>query len=158
MKQLTEHFTLEEFTRSAKAKELKIDNSPQDDATLDNLKQLATVLERVRKACGNRPIIISSGLRVPALNRAVGSRDTSAHIKGLAVDFNVKGLHPRLVAWCIAPLVEEFDIDQLIYEIREDQGKLTEWVHLGLRVFGARNQVLTIRIKDGKEHVMTGVV
>jgi hypothetical protein len=152
--QLTEHFKLSEFTRSAKAEALGIDNSVVEGEVLANITEVAITLERVRKLFGWRAVDVSSGVRCPKLNTAIGSKDTSPHIKGLAVDFNIRGLTAREVALKIAPLVEELDIDQLIYEIRGE----TTWVHLGLRVFGARHQVLTINIVGGKEYVTTGVV
>lgn len=152
--QLTEHFKLSEFTRSDVAKAKGIDNSIVQGEVLANITEVAIVLERVRKIFGGRPVNISSGVRCLKLNRAMKSKDTSAHLKGLAVDFNITGLTAREVALKLAPLVEELDIDQLIYEIR---GSAT-WVHMGLRVFGSRHQVLTIRIEGGTEHVTTGVV
>ncbi|WP_256122119.1 D-Ala-D-Ala carboxypeptidase family metallohydrolase, partial [Gilliamella sp. wkB72] len=83
---LTEHFTLEEFTRSTTASRLKIDNSVPTEL-MPNIKLSAAKLELVRHALG-KPIIITSGYRCPALNARVGGVATSAHTKGLAVDFN----------------------------------------------------------------------
>ena len=84
--QLTEHFTLDEFTRSTTASRLKIDNRVPDEL-MANVKLTTIKLELVRKALG-KPIIITSGYRCPALNARVGGVSTSAHTKGLAVDFH----------------------------------------------------------------------
>ena len=55
---LTEHFTLEEFTRSLTASRLKIDNSvPQN--LMPNVQLTAIKLELVRKAL-DKPIISTS--------------------------------------------------------------------------------------------------
>ncbi len=63
---LTEHFTLEEFTRSSTASRLKIDNSVPKNL-MPNVQLTAIKFELVRKALG-KPIIITSGYRCPALN------------------------------------------------------------------------------------------
>ena len=57
--QLTEHFTLEEFTRSTVASRLKIDNSVPDEL-MPNIQLTAIKLELVRQALG-KPIVITSG-------------------------------------------------------------------------------------------------
>lgn len=41
------------------------------------------------------PFIINSGYRCPVHNKAVGSKPTSSHIKGCAVDIKVGGSRPR---------------------------------------------------------------
>ncbi|MEM4987653.1 phage tail protein [Collimonas sp. H4R21] len=68
---LTEHFTLEEFTRSDKARELRINNTPAP-AIVANLRRLAKFNELVRLELKGAAMVISSGYRCPALNRAVG--------------------------------------------------------------------------------------
>lgn len=40
----------------------------------------------------DRPMEITSGLRCPAENRAVGGLENSGHLKGYAVDFKMKGV------------------------------------------------------------------
>ena len=81
--QLTPHFSLEELTAT---QHRGIDNSVNDDSSNSNLQQLAYKLETVRSILGY-PLVISSGYRCLELNRAVGSKDTSAHVKGLAADW-----------------------------------------------------------------------
>lgn len=122
---LSQHFLLREFTRSAVAESRGIDNAP-NAAQLDNLRLLAGTLEEVRALLGNQPIIISSGFRSGALNRAVGGSATSSHGHGLAVDF-VCPQHGHVMRICEAIRDSGIQFDQLIYE----QGN-TEWVHLGI--------------------------
>ena len=82
---LSEHFDLNEFTRSATADRLHIDNSIPEEF-IPNLKNLCQqVLEPLREHFGI-PVIISSGYRCPALNRAVGGVPNSQHLKGEAAD------------------------------------------------------------------------
>lgn len=118
---LTEHFTLEEFTFSENATRLGIDNRPNVHE-LANLQRLAEVLEGVRALFG-QPIRISSGFRSKALNSVTpGSSDTSAHTRGLAVDFTVKGF--PVTDACRKIRDSGMVYDQLIHE--------GGWVHLGL--------------------------
>ena len=85
MKQLTAHFTLEEFTHSDTALRTGIKNIPSLQV-LENLKTVANGLEQVRAILG-KPIFITSGYRSPTLNRFIGGSTTSAHCLGYAVDF-----------------------------------------------------------------------
>lgn len=66
---LSSHFTLEEMIHSQAATRQRIDNSPSPEI-LSNLRRLAATLEEVRSLLGDAPILISSGYRCPALNRA----------------------------------------------------------------------------------------
>lgn len=45
-----------------------------------------------------RPVVITSGYRTAAYNKAIGGSASSNHTKGLAADIQVKGVHPVLVA------------------------------------------------------------
>ena len=85
--QLTPHFTLHELTHSDTATRLDIDNTPTK-AAKNNLKILAEGLEEVRSTLNGTPITISSGYRCLELNRLLKSKDTSAHVLGLAADFS----------------------------------------------------------------------
>lgn len=130
---LTENFSLREMTRSDYAERHGINNTPTDIRIVGNLHIMAECMERIRKLLG-APIIVSSGYRCPKLNTAIGGSKTSAHVQGLACDFNAVGYDAKCAALKIAPLVEEFGIDQLIYE--------GSWVHVGL-YDEPRGQILT---------------
>jgi len=80
------HFSIEELTFSETAARKGIDNTPSDDV-LDNLYKTAMEMENVRELLNNNPILISSGYRCLELNELLGSKPTSAHIRGLACDF-----------------------------------------------------------------------
>lgn len=80
------YFSFSELTHSTKARELHIDNTPFSYEVVNNLTDLTeNLLDPIREAWG-KPIIISSGYRSDALNKAVGGSKTSAHRFGLAVD------------------------------------------------------------------------
>ena len=83
---LSLNFSLDEFTASQEATRHGIKNTPSP-AVVENLRMLATLLEQIRTLLGSRSIHISSGYRSLALNRHIGSNDTSAHVRGYAADF-----------------------------------------------------------------------
>jgi len=117
---LSKHFTLEEMTISQTATRLGIDNNPNSEE-MANLKGLANFLEVVREKV-KRPIIISSGYRSEALNKAIGGAKHSAHINGRAADITAPSFGtPRELAELIAALDLEFD--KVILEF-------DRWVHV----------------------------
>lgn len=81
------YFTLNELTKSATAKRLKIDNTPNDEVKHNLTALVANILDPLRKAYGN-PIIVSSGYRCPQLNKAVGGVKNSQHTLGMAADIH----------------------------------------------------------------------
>lgn len=145
--QLTEHFTLEEFTRSTVASRLKIDNSVPDEL-MPNIQLTAIKLELVRKALG-RPIIITSGYRCPKLNARVGGVSTSAHTKGLAVDFHCAYGTPKEICQRLIDTGVQFD--KLIQEHNQ-------WVHIGFSPSNNRQIVLTAIKQGGKTIYLNGLV
>lgn len=83
---LSSNFTLDEATNSQTAARLGIDNDIPLDL-VQNAKLAAYGMEQVRALLGGKPIIVSSWYRSPKLNEAVGSKPTSAHLTGMAIDF-----------------------------------------------------------------------
>lgn len=144
---LTEHFTLEEFTRSTTATRLKIDNRVPDNL-MANIYLTANKLELVRKALAY-PIIISSGYRCPALNYQVGGSQTSAHIKGLAVDFNCAYGNPKQI--CQHLITSGVEFDKIIQEYNQ-------WVHIEFSHVNQRRCVLTAVKQNGKTIYLPGLV
>lgn len=148
---LSDHFTAEELCHSDYAVAHNIDNTPNLSQLLA-LKMVTTmVLERVRVHY-DRPMpkstAITSGLRVLELNRALGSKDTSQHLKGEAIDFKVPTVsNYAVVMWILANL----QFDQLILE-KHGNGDIKNrgWIHCSYVDFQSnRNQVLTY---DGNEY------
>jgi len=134
---LSEHFTLDEFTRSQLAARHGIINKP-NDMQLENLKTLAKGMELVRTKLDSLPIIISSGFRCEDLNDLLGSKRTSQHIRGLACDFTCdRYAHVARVFEVIAE--SSIPFDQLIYEFNS-------WIHISFPPEGEepRRQVLVI--------------
>ena len=144
---LTEHFKLEEFTHSPTATQLKIDNSVPDDL-MPNIQLTAIKLELVRKSLG-RPIIITSGYRCPKLNARVGGVSTSAHTKGLAVDFHSSYGTPKEICQRLIDAGVQFD--KLIQEHNQ-------WVHIGFSPSNNRQIVLTAIKQGGKTVYVNGLI
>jgi hypothetical protein len=132
--QLSPHFSLSEFTLSQTASRLGVDNTP-DETVIARLKQTAEGMEEVRDLLGGKPILISSGYRSLAVNRALGSSDTSAHVKGYAVDFICPAFGSPLAICKALSKSKGFEFDQLI----EEKG---QWVHISFDP-RMRREVLT---------------
>jgi hypothetical protein len=136
--QLSTHFSLAEVTFSSTAARLGIDNShPSQDVILVAINT-AKNMEKVRTLLGN-PIHIDSWIRCLQLNRALGSKDTSQHIKGEAVDFIcVEFGTPYDI--CKAIINSGISFDQLILE--------HTWVHISFKsdtsIQANRGQVLSL--------------
>ena len=132
---LTEHFTLSEFVRSETATNKNIDNMPTPDV-VDNLRNLCSnVLEPARLAFGS-PIYITSGYRCPALNKAVGGKPTSQHLRGEAADLQVRGIENLRKLY---KLIRDNGVfDQLLYE----SNGATKWIHVSYKSSGNRRQAI----------------
>ena len=87
---LSENFTLEEFTRSDKAKELGITNEPGEKELAALRVLVSRTIQPLRDKLGV-PIHVNSGYRCPELNKAVGGVPTSQHQKGEAADLSIDG-------------------------------------------------------------------
>jgi len=136
-KQLSEHFTLEELVLSQTAARSGIDNTAPKEI-VQNLRELARVLEQVRTLLGGVPILISSGYRCPELNRAIGGSKSSAHMRGLAADFTAPSFGTVLqVARKVA--ASDIGFDQVIHEYGS-------WVHIGLANIGEEPRLQRLSI------------
>ena len=131
---LSKYFSLRELIFSKIAEENGIDNMP-DAKTLETLKYTASQLDKVRELLG-KPVNISSGYRCLQVNRRLGSKDTSQHLKAEAVDFKCELFgSPKKVF----DKIRESDIqfDQLILEFNS-------WVHISFVKEGGRRECLII--------------
>lgn len=133
---LTEHFTLAEFVRSETADRKHIDNTPTTEA-VDNLRALCRdVIEPARVAFGE-PIYITSGYRCPALNKAVGGKPTSQHLRGEAADLQVRGVDNLRKLY---RLIKDHGVfDQLLFESNKAG---VRWIHVSYKQCGNRRQAI----------------
>jgi zinc D-Ala-D-Ala carboxypeptidase len=139
---LSENFSLDEFTRSDKAKELGIENVPEPEH-LEALSALViNVLQPLREHMGES-ICINSGYRSKELNSVTkGSSSTSQHCKGEAADLTTFGFPMREMFLFIK---NNLPFDQLIWEFG---GK---WVHVSYTAKGLnRKQSLESHYQRGK--------
>jgi hypothetical protein len=133
MTPLSAHFSLEEATVSQTAARLGINNTPPE-SVIANMKKAALQMELVRMELNSNAININSWYRCPALNKAVGSKPTSAHLTGFAIDFTCPTFASpeRIVTRLLA---SKIDFDQVIHEFGA-------WVHISFD--GNRKQALVI--------------
>lgn len=82
--QITEHFSLEELSATSH-EDLQQANCDYAKSHLEQLKPLCDLLELVRSALGC-PLIVSSGIRCPELNKRVGGSTNSQHMRCEAAD------------------------------------------------------------------------
>lgn len=119
---LSDHFSLAEMIHSDEALRLGIANVP-NEAEIENLRRLCvTILEPLRAALG-RPILVTSGLRVPVLNTIIGGSTSSDHCFGRAADIKVEGKSAREVCGAIRSLALPYK--QLILEFGA-------WTHVSI--------------------------
>jgi|TARA_R110000796_G_scaffold3558_1_gene13823 hypothetical protein len=146
MMQLSKHFTLEEMTRSMVASRKGIDNTP-GPGEIKNLGDLCYVVLEPIRAHFDRPVSVSSGYRSESLCEAIGSKKTSQHAKGQAVDFELNGVPNIKVAYW---LTNNVDFDQCILEYYKPDDGQAGWIHVSYHEEGAnRKQILTF---DGKKY------
>ncbi len=116
---MTPHFTLEELTHTDHR---EFDNTPNEQE-LANLKRLAEFLEEVKTTLDGKPIMVNSAFRSKQVNDAVGSKDTSQHRIGCAVDIRVPGMTPDQVVRAV--IAAGLPYDQVIREF-------DRWTHLSI--------------------------
>lgn len=141
--QLSPHFKLSEFTKSSTATVRKIDNTPSEQV-ISNLKLLCEqVLEPLRKhfSC---PIIIGSGYRSPALNKAVGGVKNSQHMTGEAADIHLpdNATGRKWFLW----MMDNLKFDQLIME-KSTPSSSRYWIHVSFSRHRCRQQVIQNLVK-----------
>ena len=144
---LSPHFTLAEMCktsaktadgRSAQGDALLAKNIPSH-VHIENLKRLCGWLEMLRDEWNRRygegddPIVINSGYRSEAVNKAVGGVKGSNHLTGCAADIRVAGMEQALrYAVILLDISDESqeDFDELLLE-RSPRG--TYWLHFAVR-------------------------
>ena len=131
---LSQHFTLRELCKTS----VRMENVPSK-AQVENLKRLCRWLERLRRRWNERyadignggmeePLIVNSGYRSAAVNKAVGGAPTSNHLTGCAVDIRVAGLE-QLLRYAV-----------ILLDILERKGAVM-WLHFAVRPSGNRRRV-----------------
>lgn len=92
------YFTIKELTRSGKAIELKIDNTPPKDIVASLTRLVDNTLDPLRELWG-KPLKVNSGYRCPKLNTAIGGATKSAHLFGYAADITAGSKDANKQLW-----------------------------------------------------------
>ncbi len=154
---LTPHFTLAEMCKTS----VNLKNVP-NEAQIENLKRVCRWLEQLRSRYNERltlnrrrlpprplerglggeaPIVINSGFRSAAVNKAVGGSPTSNHLTGCAADIRVSGMEQALrYAAILLDISDESreDFDELLIE-RNARGAI--WLHFAVRPTANRRKL-----------------
>ena len=129
---MTKNFTLKELTATSTG----LSNVPTEREK-EKLKLLAEkVLQPLRELYG-KPIIINSGFRGDAVNKAVGGVPTSQHRKGEAADLTTGSKEGNEILFNL--IKDNLEYDQLINEYDYS------WVHVSYTICKPnRKQILKI--------------
>lgn len=127
---ISKNFSLEEFTKSQKAMELKISNEPSIEHVINIVYLVDNCLQKIRTHYKS-PVIITSGYRSIELNKFISNASqNSQHLKGQAADFTVKGKSlDEVFLWC----KQNLNFDQLINEF-------DSWIHISYNPFGTNRK------------------
>ena len=126
--------TTAEMLRSSTAEKLNIKNVPNDPIVIENLEHTIEQLDELRRLYGH-PIIITSGYRCPELNKAVGGKPNSQHVKGQAADLKYD---PELLQF----IINNYHYDQLI----EETSKRSKWIHISFNKEKERMQYIKLKV------------
>jgi hypothetical protein len=97
------------------------------------------ILEPIRERFGS--FSPTSWYRSPYVNRMIGGKPNSQHVKGEAVDVKIPGVPTRVLAeWCR----DNIQYDQLILEYHDPAKPYSGWVHISAVAGDNRGQTLTI--------------
>lgn len=130
---LSEHFTLKEMTITTQ----ELSNFP-DEIHVKALMQLCVnILEPIRThfSC---PVIVTSGYRCAAVNRATGGEEDSQHVKGEAADIHVPSID-NCDVWQY--IVDSLPFDQVIAEKLSNADGQAGWIHVSFVSDGRRDAI-----------------
>jgi uncharacterized protein YcbK (DUF882 family) len=116
---VTEHFSVKECCWLP-TWEILHDATPEEQA---NLIMTCELLEKVHALFG--PVHVHCMIRPDEYNEVVGGAPDSAHIKGLAVDFDVEGVKCDIIRRALMQKIEPWNC-------RMENRPGSDWVHLDL--------------------------
>ena len=153
MTQLTKNFSLAEMTKSETALRLGLENELDADQLNNLLLLCGNVLQPVRDHFG-KGVKVNSALRTLPVNRAIGSSDSSHHVKGMAADIEIPGVANAKLAEYIR---DNLPLTQLILEFYTPGVPDSGWVHVSYDPQNLKKQVMTAVKKDGKTVYLPGL-
>ena len=125
MKRISKYISYQESVTSQTATRNGIDNTPSDSELISMQLVGIRVFDEVREHF-DTPIRVSSFFRALDLNRAVGSKDSSQHRKGQAIDMQGTGKVSNKMIFNY--IKDNLDYDQLIWEYGNKTNPA--WVHV----------------------------
>lgn len=141
------YFTIEELCTTSRP---ELQEYP-DKLSLNNLEWLVlNVLDPLREVCG--PLVVLSGFRSAALNRAAGGAETSQHLIGEAVDLVPKNCTAAELT--VAAQLLGLPIYQLIhYPLEKNPNR----VHIGVAKMGLLNpeHFMQVKVCNGPKSYVT---
>lgn len=152
---LSQNFNLDELCRSQIAIDCGIDNTPDSDAVVENLKLLCEkVLQPIRDHYG-RPVKVSSGYRSEEINTLARGSRVSDHILGFAADIEIPGVpNAELAQW----VLDNLDYTQVILEFYTPGIPDSGWVHVSYKSDNLKKEALTATRVAGKTTYTKGLV
>ena len=126
--QLSKNLTLAECTKSNTAQRLGIDNTPDDEWTIENLRAVAEDVFQPLRDSFATPIYVSSGYRSEELNAAIGGSKRSQHIQGRALDLDADVFGGCSNGEIFRFILNNLTFDQLIWEFGDQDNP--DWVHV----------------------------
>ena len=130
--------TINDLMQSGTAKLLGIDNSlpaGREAKYVCAMELVVSVLNRIQRHFGHS-VVVTSGYRCEALNKAVGGVPNSQHMLGEAADFFV----------CATPLSEVFEY--ILDNVEFDQAILYRHkriIHLSVRPLGCMRKMAIVK-------------
>ena len=148
---LSKNLSLSEVTKSLTAKRLGIDNTPDDEWVIENLKAIADVIFQPLRDSFRCPIFVSSGYRSPDLNAAIGGSKRSQHMEGRALDLDadVYGgcTNSEIFNW----IRENVEFDQMVWEFGDEDNP--DWVHVSYVRDGVNRKRCLKALRDDRGKV-----
>ena len=150
---LSPNFSLEEMIFSETAIRLGIDNTPSDEEVRELTRLCTDLLQPLRDVL-DTPIIVTSGFRNEAVNKAVNGSANSDHVQGRAADIKAIGLSPVQVCRVIQSNLSIWPIKQAIHEFGG-------WTHLSIADLSTgepRRELLTATKYEGRTRYVNGIM
>lgn len=137
------HFTMRELTHSATAQRLGIDNEPTEAVKANLTALVEHILDPLREAWG-APIVVTSGYRSPALNKAVHGAASSQHVIGQAADIHTVSDKPEDNRKLLELIIKlGLPYDQVINEY-PNRAMQPDWIHVSYSPRHRRNKLTCI--------------
>ena len=133
---IKKYFTIDELCYSYTAEKNNIKNTPNKEE-IKNLQNLIDEVLQPLRVAYNKPIIVTTGFRCSELNKLVGGKPNSQHIRGQAADIVPKDIDDLDILFELCKNLPSFD--QLLYE----KSKNKKWIHISYKdLIYNRNQVI----------------